>query len=88
MSERIYHQEQFHQVLRHRWSGGLDHEDVFLTYVFADLDIYVVIRETVYESLAKRYIQLATDILRQLRMRITAEHSEGVVEVFRDAVEP
>ena len=64
-AQRVEDDEQLHQVLVHRWAGGLDHEYVVTAHRVFDLDVDLAIREAAQAGVGERHVELLGDELRQ-----------------------
>jgi len=69
----IDHDQQFHQVVVYRITGGLNDENVPLPNVFLDSDEGVVVGELEDFSAAQRHFQVFADRFGQLAIGVAAE---------------
>src|SRR3569623_1493596 len=63
-AHRIYHHQQFHDVVVGGNAGGLDDEDVLAADVLHDLYHHLAVAETADDGLAQRNIQVIDDVFR------------------------
>ena len=77
--QRIDHQQQFHQVLVHRETGGLHHENVGSAHVLQNLQIDLTVFEAGELRLAARYLEERADLVRQRLIRRAGEDLELVI---------
>src|SRR5690606_30749569 len=80
-SEAVREDQQFHDVLIHRITGGEHHETVTPPNILFGADDDLAVREDVRASLTERHIQMLADLLSERDLVATGEdlHPECVV---------
>ncbi len=84
-AERVRHDEQLHQVVVHRRTGGLDDVRVDAADVFADLAECLAVAEPGNPALSERHLEDLRDLLSQRRIRVAREDAHLLEH---DASEP
>src|SRR4030095_6559477 len=85
--EGVDHDEQLHQMIVHRRTGRLDHEDVLAADVLVDLNLHPAVGEPRDVRVTQRKLECLGDLLRQRSIRVAREELQLVGHVVsRDGI--
>ena len=75
--EAVHQDQQLHQVVVHRGTRGLDHENIHAADVVPDLDVHLAVAEPLDDRGPQRDAEVRADLLRKIRVRVPGENLQS-----------